>query len=173
MSDSAFWPNLADQFRLLRAQGGRALRADWISTAWNPQGDQWYLSGTEGGKAGRRVHARYKWLAEKAAVRLGHGGGPSALFFWLDRLKSESPNFRGGITLDSFLPDSSPTHASGGVIEDLCEASADYCLKCEVGETIKRKVRSRRRSSHVRTALAKKPDGWSHSEGYTSVTLHG
>ena len=168
MSDSAFWPHLEAQFRSLQTQGGSALRANWLSTAWNEKGDHYYLSGTRGGKEGRRVHARYKWLAEKAAVRLGHRGGPSALFFWLDRLKSESPNFRGGITLDYFpTQDGPPTHASGGVIEQVCEASADYCLKCEVEETIKRKTWS------ARTAPAKKPEGFSQSGEYTVVALRG
>jgi len=41
-----------------------------------------------------RIHAVFKWIAERAALKLGHAGGPAAVFFWLDLLK---PNFRGGI----------------------------------------------------------------------------
>ena len=103
------------------------LRANWISTAWNEQGGKWYLSGSQD----KRVREVFGWIAERAALRLGHVGGPTAVFFWCDLLKRGSPNYRGDITGSSRYRNGPERRYEGGVIERVCEASADYCLKLE------------------------------------------
>ncbi|HEV3277204.1 MAG TPA: hypothetical protein VG860_10350 [Terriglobia bacterium] len=126
-----FWDDLEKRFRTLHSQGGWNLRADWISTRWNPDGDKWCLGGNT-----RQERKQFQWLAERAAVRLQHTDVPTALFFWLDLLKDESPNFRVGITYD-YVEGGTVIHATGGRIEKLCEASADYCVRCHTQETIR------------------------------------
>ena len=142
-SGSNFWKDLANQFRDLQAEHDGELRANWTPTTQVGESGRWYLSGTRGGNEGRRLRTQFEWLAEKAAVRLGHPGGPSALFFWLDLLKTESPYFRGGLVYGSRSGDGPVTETTVGVIEQVCAASADYCLKCETQEMIKtRQIRT-------------------------------
>jgi ribosome-binding protein aMBF1 (putative translation factor) len=79
---------------------------------WSDSGAQWRLGGGSHG-----IAKFFTDVAESAAVELGHSGGPSALFFWLDLLKRDSPFYKSS--------------GSGGVINRVSEASAEYCLKCE------------------------------------------
>lgn len=125
--DRQIWRDLEARFRSLQSPDGDALRANWISTSWNDDGDHWYLSGTQN----VRVHEFFKWIAERAAVELGHDGGQEAVAFWLDRLKRDSQSFHSDAEISSRELDGRITTAQAGTIYRVWEASADYCLKLE------------------------------------------
>jgi len=119
-----FWRLLREEFRAL-PDGPEALWADWTSAAWNEEGHQWCLSGM-GDQRSRDVFA---YLAERAALGLGHRGGAASLQFWLDRVKSEGRNYR--TTCQSWNTDAKDTETehSHGRIDHLAGAAADYCEK--------------------------------------------
>jgi len=75
-----------------------------------------------------RIHAVFKWIAERAALKLGHAGGPAAVFFWLDLLKRDAPT--SGVESTAAWTEPKRTMSVAAWIE-LCEAWADYCLKLE------------------------------------------
>ncbi len=127
------WRDIEGRFRALRKEYGDGLVANWISTFWNDRGEQWYLSGSTNDRE-REVFA---WLVERATVELGHPGGNTALTYWLDLLKTESPNFRSGTTLTHVNKDGIISESQAGTIYRLIEASADYCLKLETKDIIK------------------------------------
>ena len=118
------WADLEAQFRELQAEDTHGLIANWTSGTWTDTGEQWYLSGAQN----KRLEARFEWTAERAALKLGHPGGPDAVYYWLDLLKGHSPNFRGGIQNTTY-ENGIETHNENGEIHRVCEASADYCLK--------------------------------------------
>jgi hypothetical protein len=117
-----FWSDLEERFRDLRKEYGDRLTANWISSAWGEDGEQWCLRGGQG-----RESEMFKALVERGAVGLGHPPGNGALFFWLDQLKSAGLNFRA-VDQETDI-DGDVSH--GGVITRLGEASADYCFKME------------------------------------------
>lgn len=128
MAGRTVWRDLEDRFRALQARDnqGDPLCASWSSIGWKPAGEKWKLYGGT-----KRTRTQFPWLAERAGTQLGHAGGPqSALFFWLNLLRSESPNSRG---FEAALKDkdASTVHSTSIVIESLCEASAEYCVRCE------------------------------------------
>jgi hypothetical protein len=149
MCEFEFWHDLERRFREARERFGDNLSARWIGPdsqpneppmvsrrsydprgwevkegadlfAVNSVGEQWRVSAT-GNKEERTKFAR---LAERAAVGLGHTDQPTALFFWLDRLKTESPLFYDDIRL---------TVARAGGIKRLFEAAAEYCFNLATG----------------------------------------
>ncbi len=130
MENTAFWSDCERHFQALheeqfqdRSHGG--LHAAWRSEAWDPaNGNHWCLSG---GTDRRRT--QFEWLAEGAAKRLGHSGGPTAVFFWLDLLKAESPDYQPSNS-KLFVKDKKEVCYEHGMIEFVCRASAEYCLKC-------------------------------------------
>ena len=144
MTDSESWREIEARFRELQTSGS-SLCAHWTSTAWNDAGEQWYLSGSRD----KRLHTHFNWTAESAALRLGHSGGPSAVFFWLDLLRRDSPNFRQDVKGATHLPDGAETRSEGGTIHRVCEASADYCLKLENESTIKSLASGWEKSIHA------------------------
>ena len=121
MADSEFWRRTEANFRKLQPpppQPGEVqsdthngLCAVWTPDGWS-SGDQWYLT-----NAKEAVREYFMWAAESASVELGHPGGPSSLFYWLDLLRRDSPYYR--------------LFGKGGQVPCVCEASADYCLKLE------------------------------------------
>jgi hypothetical protein len=125
MDETSPWREVAAQFSKIRRQGGDQLVANWNPEGWNKQGDPWYLSGIDGA----RVHENFKWAAERAAVLLGQKPTPSSLFFWLDLLRKESPDYqreklaeyRNGIEVEVDI----------GIIRSVCRASEEYCFKLE------------------------------------------
>jgi hypothetical protein len=124
IAKSTAWHTLKAQFRELQAQDnhGSPLCACWLSTGWKPGGQQrgQLYDGTE------RTLTRFPWLAELAALELGYTGtAESALFFWLDLLKTDGSNCRSftGRSVEA----GSVVESNSIVIESLCEASANYC----------------------------------------------
>jgi hypothetical protein len=130
----AFWADLERRFRELQIEDDRkAVRighfmiASWRSNGgWPATGELWDLNGGT-----QALRTKFEWLAERAAIRLGHGGGRYAVFFWLDRLRAESPNYR----IAGELPVGDGDVAVIGDVDRVCEASADYCIKCATQET--------------------------------------
>jgi hypothetical protein len=126
-----FWHALESRFRALQPKDSRRdLIADWISTSWN-DGTQWFIHGA----SDEKVTENFEMLAERAALRLGHKGGHDAVMYWLEILKGDTSAFRiigSGTTHEK---DSRGVlrkrNSDSGVIERLCEASADYCLRLE------------------------------------------
>jgi hypothetical protein len=118
----AFWGDLEKRFRDLGKEFGDRLTANWISSAWGEDGQQWCLRSTQA-----REREIFETLAERAAVGLGHPGGAGALFCWLDRLKNESANFDAGYQGS----DGDGNVWKAGLIRKPFEASADQCLRLE------------------------------------------
>lgn len=122
MSDTSFWREAEARFRGLQApppQRGEVssdrhngLKANWSRDGWSDSGKPWYLN-----NADDAIKKLFTWAAESAAVELGHPGGEEALFFWLDLLRRDSPFFK--------------PFGVGGYIFQVCNASAEYCIKCE------------------------------------------
>ncbi len=138
IADSQFWRDIEARFRAIQSRKipvhgvpwvDDSLYAVWLATAWSETGDEWRLDG-----ANPTVRVNFEWLAERAAVELGHRGGRSAVVFWLDLLRRDSPNYKGaggGRELNDLIP------AEHGKIDRVCEASADYCLRLETQDRIK------------------------------------
>jgi hypothetical protein len=122
ITNPIYWGDLEKRFRDLSNEYDDRLTANWISSAWGEDGEQWCLRGGQG-----RESEMFRALAERAAVGLGHPAGVGALFFWLDLLKSESANFRSGYG----GRDDDGNVWSGGIIRKPCEASAVQCFRQE------------------------------------------
>jgi hypothetical protein len=154
MRSSAFWHDLEKRFISGQAKFGNALGARWIGpespdgdailesrvsydplgwevggddglSASNSAGERWYIGGT----AHQHARTSFAWLAERAAVGLGHPGGQRALFFWLDRLKTKSPCFQDAGGMTRYKDVTIQGNARAGGIDRPFEASAEYCLK--------------------------------------------
>jgi hypothetical protein len=139
MEDTGFWRGLEARFRALyneqlQERNKAGLHAEWNSNPAN--GEPWYLGGGPDD-----IRTNFEWLAESAAVRLGQPGGRNAVFFWLDLLRGESPHYRP--LNSSQIVKGKETRWESGTIELVCQASAEYCIKCETQE-LERKRRSRR-----------------------------
>jgi hypothetical protein len=144
MTATEFWRDLEIRFRALhdeqcRRGGNHVVYAFWSSVGLGPDGgNPWSVSG--GSTLDR---TKFEWLAQSAAVRLGQSGGPTAVFAWLDRLKAESPRYKGGIRGKFEEPKASKViETESGLIEFLCLASAELCRKCETAEISSTKGRT-------------------------------
>lgn len=133
MTAVEFWRDIEARFRALQSRSHDSLYAVWLSTGWSETGDQWRLRGAD-----RTVRVNFEWSAERAAVELGHHGGRSAVVFWLDLLKHESPNYK---VTGSGSSDNGVTRNEHGKIKRVCEASADYCLRLETQGIAKGAIR--------------------------------
>ena len=144
MADPTFWPDLEARFQALHNEqlqdtNNAGLHALWRSNL--APGGPWYLGGGPDD-----IRTKFEWLAESAAVQLGHPGGRNAVFFWLDLLKCESPHYKRCDS--SHVVKGKETRWESGTIELVCKASAEFCLKCETRETARftpTRRRSRRR----------------------------
>jgi hypothetical protein len=122
LADPAAWHKLAAQFRILADQdpgdvNGTKLCAYWSSTGFNGPDDYWQLSG-----ANDYVRRQFTWYAERAAVLHGEKIETTPLFFWLERLRKDSPRFFGPVQHTTF---------ESGSIGSVCIASAEYCFELE------------------------------------------
>jgi hypothetical protein len=130
MPETSFWLDLANSFHQLQQEYSNKLGAQWISSEWNESGNQWQL---DGGASGN-VRDRFRMLALRGAAGLGHSEESTALVFWLNALKRESPSYKqDGQSTDS-LPDGMQIVAAIGSIRLVCRASADFCRHCETRE---------------------------------------
>lgn len=154
------WHDLEARFRALQPIIPEDRSAQWLSTTVEKKGkaneaqEKWFF----GGWKDERALQVFKWTAERAALMLGHRGGPTAVPFWLDLLRRESKNYRplssGNAIFRKLekLEDGKPkagriiakTRDESGIIDRVWEASADYCVKVE-NESLAKAV-SRRES---------------------------
>jgi hypothetical protein len=137
MAKSEFWRDIEARFRAIQSRKvpvhgvpwhDDSLYAVWLASGWSDTGDPWRLDGAD-----HTVKVNFEWLAERAAVELGHPGGRSAVVFWLDLLKRDSPNYKG----TGRIGDNGLTSAAHGKIDRVCEASADYCVRLETQDRIR------------------------------------
>ena len=91
--DPDFWRRAEEKFRRLQPpppQPGEVQHDshNGLGATWYPwrEGDKWSLE-----RASDAIKKFFSDAAESAAVELGHSGGPSAVFYWLDLLKGDSP----------------------------------------------------------------------------------
>ena len=129
MATSKFWRRTAKRFRRLQAvppQPGEVQRAShnglcawWRPGGWDDGKPYHFFDDGDDIEANSNIERLFKIVAESAGVELGHpGSGEAAVFAWLDHLR------RAGIYV------ASSTEGSW-IIHRVCDASAEYCLKCE------------------------------------------
>ena len=129
MTTSKFWRRAAKRFRRLQTvppQPGEVQRAShnglcawWRPGGWDDGNPYHFFDDGDDLEANRNFERLFKIVAESAAVELGYpGGGEAAVFAWLDHLR------RAGIYVTSSTEGS-------WIIHRVCDASAEYCLKCE------------------------------------------
>lgn len=132
MDQPAEWRALAARFSEMipdmQSRYGGPLSAQWLPPEASKGQDQWKLIGI--GIGYPPAPSPFKAAAERAAVLLGQPDGPSSLFFWLDLLKSESPHYEIS-PLSYKNADGAMVHGEGGLITNLCLASAEHCYKLE------------------------------------------
>ena len=128
MAESKFWLRTEKKFRKLQTpppQPGEVqherhngLCAWWMPDGWPDDGKGYHLfDDGHDVEANSNIERLFKNFAESAEVELGHAGGEPAVFAWLDRIRLE------GLYVSPFL--------EGQIINRVCDASAEYCLKCE------------------------------------------
>jgi hypothetical protein len=123
MAESVFWRDLEQRFRLVQAACGDSMQAKWMESTSGSTGDHWRVEG-----AAEPAMKMFTWLADRAAIELGHEGHDAT--YWLDLLKRDSPYCRE-IALQHWDSDSQGIKSVAGVILRVCGASAEYCITCE------------------------------------------
>jgi hypothetical protein len=151
-TSSGVWRDVENRFRDLEREGGKRLSADWYSTAWPETGQHWNLKGTN-----KLIRQRFEWIAQNAALKLGHADVSTGLFFWLDLLKRDSPGFHIDVQSSSKLPNGSLVRSEGGIIHRICTASADYCLKLENDEVARSMLEKLNSPSSSQRTGSRKP----------------
>jgi hypothetical protein len=122
MAEYAVWRDFEQRFLALKADCDDSLQATWIEDGSGAS--QWYLRGST--ESARKL---FIWVAERAAVELGHKAGTSWTYF-LDLLKRDSPNHRQ-MTLQNFDHNGGGVKTGAGTILRVCGAAAQYCIRCE------------------------------------------
>jgi hypothetical protein len=144
-TDAAFWRDLEAQFRELK--NPIRLVATVLEGRWSFTSD-----GPSDPRGRKRLRQLFDSLARRAAIAAGTPNRANALEGWLNRLRDESPYFQpihgtsqeGGCHYGpSDVPPVPPRfdatqsgapeaekHFTGGWIQDLVSASAEYCIVC-------------------------------------------
>lgn len=83
--------------------------------------------------------ARFRALAKRGALELGCAARGEAVAFWLDALRAANPQAANGPLVSYADGRGGYVTVQHHLIEELCEASAEYCLHVarerEPGET--------------------------------------
>ena len=124
MAEALFWRDVEQRFGALQVDCGDSLQASWMEAGNGTTDYLWRLKG-----ASESANKMFIWLADRAAVELGHKAG-AGWRYWLDLLKRDSPNHRN-LKLQGFDSDGAGVETAGGTILRLCGASAQYCICCE------------------------------------------
>jgi hypothetical protein len=118
-----FWSSLKASFRSMRTRYGDRLAATCCSESMNQGSVTWsFLGSTDD-----RELDRFKVLAGRAASRLGCSTGDSALAFWLDSLRAESPYRTRGPLVTYCDARGGRVTVQYEMIDELYKASADHC----------------------------------------------
>ncbi|SPF37319.1 hypothetical protein SBA4_20042 [Candidatus Sulfopaludibacter sp. SbA4] len=150
MANPTFWADLAARFRAIPDTDPRnSLDAYWCSTGWGDGSEYWFLrGGTESRKplpkpecpplgqwllrgGAESERDLFQSVARLGAAALGGSGGEDAYTFWLDCLRRDSIDFHGGGCLEGSNTDGTITASETGSVQNVCEASARYCSRCE------------------------------------------
>jgi hypothetical protein len=124
-----FWRSTAVTFRRLQPPPPKpgevqhashnGLCAWWVPDGWHDGKAYRFFDDGHDIEANKNIERLFWNAAESAGVELGYPGGEVAVFAWLDRLRLEGLYVTGG-TLPGSL-----------IIHRVCDASAEYCVKCE------------------------------------------
>src|SRR5262245_19206986 len=119
------------EWRALGAQFAELKKADHdkLSAAWLPPDERnprWRL----GGQLDLELRNRFKDLAGRGAVLLGHPSEPLAFWFWLDLLRRESPHSLS-VRQRRRISDETFQVSDGGAIYAVCAASETQCYAIE------------------------------------------
>jgi hypothetical protein len=136
MDEVSAWRELAGRFTELGRADGNQLYACWSSSPFNNRGEHWFMAGS----SLPSIIDSFKWAAERAAVLLGLPAGSSALFYWLNLLKDNSPRYQGGGSSETHSDDGTVTRAEVGTIRCVCLASEEYCFKLETEAIARQKL---------------------------------
>jgi hypothetical protein len=131
-----FWKSLRLGFKQLRAECAidpPTKPAGRLIAIWTARPEPgWRLEHWDAND-GNGVIERFKWHAESAAARLHFTGtGEAAVAHWLDRLRTDAPESHVN---RHYFSDRETEILYSVKILDICGLSADYCRKCEAGET--------------------------------------
>ena len=130
MPTSRFWHTMAKRFESLRIRYGDFLAATSCCGPLNDGVATWSFLGS--------THTRelegFKVLAAHAALELGCPAQDDAVFFWLDRLKADSPHRAAGPSVSYHDGFGGSVTKQYDLVEQLYQASAEFCLKLEQKE---------------------------------------
>ena len=122
LDDTAFWRDLQSQFRALpdpRGELGAILsESTWLLRGGGSKDDE-----------RQRLQSLFKALAVRGSIAADGGDCENGLDRWLELLRKESPHFHVLIGVGSENVVTRPS--TGGYIENLCLASAEFCVVCE------------------------------------------
>jgi hypothetical protein len=159
----AFWADIENRFLQLHHEQ-KSIKQNGFLYALNHDGNAWTIGGSTD-----NAKKRFEWVVEQAALRLGLPADEDPVRFWLNRLKKESPHFkllegsssrrRSELDSDEMCSlEMEISHSEGGVIELLCKASEEYCVKCDTEEKIKREAQAPLSGSINRSIDSSLPD---------------
>jgi hypothetical protein len=128
-ADGDFWRDLGDSFRALDPVG--ILWFDWNCPAGDKSQGDWRLAGT----TEIRLKNQFIDLATLAGSAIAETKDSDPLKVWLEALREHSPNFESGphdYHLEGNPDGAGEQKILGGVLNRVCEASADYCKRLEL-----------------------------------------
>jgi DNA-binding XRE family transcriptional regulator len=124
MDEIAEWRALRREFSELHERINY-LEAIWYPPSWN-SAEPWMITRTNDD----HLKSQFRALAERAAVLMGHSGGPGSLFAWLDYLKEANPRFHF-VRHELSRDDGTIESDRSGVIINICAASMECCYRLE------------------------------------------
>ena len=130
MPTSRFWRTMAKRFESLLFQYGDFLAATCCCAPLNGGPVKWSFVGS----IRKWELERFELLAAHAALELGCPAGDSAVFFWLDCLKAESPDRAAGPLVSYYDGCGGSVTTQYDLVDELLKASAEFCLKLEQRE---------------------------------------
>jgi len=159
MADPDFWLRTEIKFRRLQPpppKPGEVQRAshNGLCAWWDPDG--WhdgkayrFFDDVNDTDSNKNIERMFWNVAESAGVELGYPGGEIAVFAWLDRLRLAGLYVTGG------------TSPGSRIIHRVCDASAEYCLKCETeAKAAARGARTQERYGGLERIAAKARDSF-------------
>lgn len=122
---------MAKRFESLRVRYGDFLAA----TCWCAPPNDGPVTWSFLGSTRKRELELFKLLAAQAAMEMGCPAEYRAVFFWLDCLKADSPHQAAGPLVSYYDGCGGSVTKQYDLVEELYQASAEFCLKLEQKET--------------------------------------